>query len=291
MADLPRFKNVAVHRLTPDSLIVRWTLAPHSWPMEDIAFVIFRGATPQGPWEEIAKIDDGIHSYLDADVYAPVVHRNYYYVVRFVSKSGNGYVDSSWADCGPDPDHIATELIRKRLVWLMTRGKLVGAVLTRKTWGAPCSVCYNAQRMVATNADCPNCHGVGYTGGYLQPFYTPCSIGYPVREVQSAGPVEFEAATTVAEIGYLPVTNPQDVFVDVRNNVRYTINRVSLRSHQMVPVAQTLTLTRVDEHASLYDIPVPAINPGEYIGSSWDLVYPGSRRWLLKHNFEQGPST
>lgn len=279
---LPAFRFVTVHRPVPDAVLLRWALEPHSWDMSDIAFVIFRASTPQGPWEDVGTAQEGTWTFTDYGVISPFVARQYYYILRAVSKSGKGYKDSSWVATQPEQDHIASELIRKKLLYLTTRGGSQAAILIRKTWGARCSRCLNYQKMQASDPDCPNCYGTGYTAGYTPPVYLPALLNPAKKAIVDAG-VIFEPRQTYAEVGYMPLVHPDDLFVDVRQNIRYTIKDVQPFMHRNVTVAQTLTLTIIDESDIRYALPVPSVNENDYTGRSWDLVQPRKTDWMLKN--------
>lgn len=250
--------------------------------MADLRFVIFRAEAPQGPWEEIGMAEEGSWAFTDYELHAPTVLRSYYHIVRCVSKTERKYVDSSWVDSKPEQDHIATELIRKKMIYLMTRGGCQAAIMAKKTWGANCSRCYNHEKMSATDPDCPNCFGSGYTGGYLHPVYLPAIINPPKKSVV-ASQIVFDPRQIYAEIGYMPVVNPDDVFTDVKQNIRYKVKEVAPYTHRLVTVSQTLLLMRIDENDNLYSLSVPEINPHNYAGRAWDLVQPRNKNWMNRN--------
>jgi len=263
-------------------MMLRWALNPHDWPQTDLVFVIFRSQSPQGPWEEVGFVEEGVWVYTDFAIYSPAVLRNFYYIVRCASRAGKGYVDSTWVNAQPEQDNVATEMIRKKMVFLYTRGGSQAAVLCAKTWGSACSRCYNYEKMQATDPDCPNCFGTGYTGGYVKPVYVPAIINPPRKSVVAAGLV-YSPRNIYAEIGYMPLTNEGDLFVDVKQNVRYTVKEVQPYSHRLVTVSQTLVLNRLEENDNVYSIPVPEVNPNSYAGRAWDLVQPRKKEWMLRN--------
>lgn len=282
MPTFPTFRFVTVHRPIPDALTLRWALVPHDWPMDDLKFVIFRAETPQGPWEEIGLAEEGAWAFTDYALHAPTVLRSYYHIVRCLSKTERKYVDSSWVDSKAEQDHIATELIRKKMIYLMTRGGCQAALMAKKTWGSNCSRCYSNEKMSATDPDCPNCFGTGFTGGYLHPVYLPAIINPPKKSVV-ASQIVFDPRQIYAEVGYMPVVNPDDVFTDVKQNIRYKVKEVSPYTHRLVTVSQTLLLMRIDENDNLYSLPVPEINPHNYAGRAWDLVQPRNKNWMNRN--------
>lgn len=250
--------------------------------MGDIAFAIYRSESPQGPWEELGLAEEGAWAFTDYTLHAPTVLRSYYHVVRCLSKSGKGYRDSLWVDSKPEQDHIATELIRKKMIYLMTRGGCQAALMAKKTWGAACARCYNYEKMLAQDPDCPNCFGTGFTGGYLKPVYVPAIINPPKKSV-IASSIVYDPRQIYAEIGYMPIVNPDDVFTDVKQNIRYKVKEVAPYTHRLVTVTQTLLLMRIDENDNLYSIAIPEINPNSYAGRAWDLVQPRNPNWMNRN--------
>ena len=275
--NFPRFRHVTVTRPGPGAALVRWSVLPHSWDTADMAYLLFRSNSPEGPWEYVGTAPDGMMQYTDYGVQSMNVSRNYYFIVRVVSKSQQGFRDSPVANPGHDPDGIAYELVRKKLTFLTVRSGVAGAFLIRKSWGAKCSRCYSRERMLPTDPDCPDCFGTGYSGGYLlPPVYTPTLINPPKQAVVEAG-IKYEAFSIYVEIANVPYINPDDIFVDMQSNIRYRVENVGSAAHRGFVVSQVAQLNRVDEHDVLYTIPVP-LPPGSAVEQSWDLMnrmFPG----------------
>jgi hypothetical protein len=168
-----------------------------------------------------------------------------------------------------DPDHIALEMIRKKYLYLRARGGVHGAVLVKKRYGAKC-VCWDDGRGLSTDADCPFCYGVGYTGGYLAPTYVPF-VHNPGSRNYLAGPggARYDNSATVFEIPNEPLLAPDDIFIDRVQNTRYKVDRVEPRSHRGYTVAQVVYVTRLDDMSAVYNIPItePA---AIYTGRSFD---------------------
>lgn len=270
MVDFPTFRHVVVLRPNGRILGVHWALNPHSWPHEDLRFVIFRSNSPTGPWDEVGVADEGRFDYTDSDVSGAAVHRSYYYIVRCASVSGKGYSDSPIQRLEHDLDNIAIEMIRKKNLFLTVRGGVSIAVIPRRSFGPKCSRCYNVERGVAEDPDCPVCYGTGFSGGYLNPVYVPGLLNPPKEAIIEAG-LKYEPFQIYIEIANWPMLHPRDVIVDRRMGIRYRVDQVSPFTHRMAPISQSAMLLRVDENDVLYDLPIPAA-PRSLDARSWDLV-------------------
>lgn len=280
--DFPEFRSVTVFRPNGRMLGLHWSLRPHAWDMTDLAFVVFRSTGPTGPWEEIGVAEPGRFEFTDTDVVGAGIHRSYYFIVRCASVSQQGYSDSPVRRLEHDPDHIALEMIRKKNLFLLARGGIAGAVVPRKSWGAKCSRCYNYERGLPEDPDCPICYGTGFTGGYLNPVLIPMLFNPPRMAIVNAG-LKYEPHQIYVELANWPIAYPHDVVVDRVMNIRYRIDQVTPTSHRMHIVSQVAMLLRVDENDVLYDLPIPGAEK-KLEARSWDLVTRGDPHEVLRNS-------
>lgn len=278
MFDL-KFRFVTAARYAPGACIVRWSVFPHAHPRTDTRFSIFRSSSPAGPWELVEEDRDSFQ-YVDYGVYSPVISRPYYYKIRAASATGHGFIDSAPTPALPESDNIAQEMIRKKLTFMLVKTGGPIAALIRKTWGPNCNRCYNHQRQVASDPNCPDCYGTGYTGGYLSPYYTPAIMNPPKKAIVSAG-IEYDVSKTYIEVASVPVLGPDDVIIDIRNNIRYGISEVTPAWHRQALVSQVCTINRLDENSTVYAIPVQGPGSVEY-GHGWDLLGEANMHDTLK---------
>jgi hypothetical protein len=255
---------VTVRNPNHDALVVRWALMPSNYPMQRVAFEILRSSSPTGPWDVIGEAEEGAFHYADYDVIDVTSYRNYYYIVRMADKFGAGYVDSKPQHLGHDPDGIALGMIRKKNVFLRAKSGVPMAVLVRKTWGAKCSRCWDPVTMLPTDADCTECLGTGFVGGYLNPVLVP---GLGNKYVKSAA----DADSTIFEIANDPELSPKDIIVDRVNNKRYEVMSVQPTAHRMYTVCQLVTVTKIDGNSVVYNIPIPETLESKR-GRSHDMV-------------------
>ena len=271
--DLPEFRSLTVIRPNGRVLGLHWSLRPHAWDPSDLRFVVFRSTGPEGPWEEVGVAEQGRYDFTDLDVVGAGIHRSYYYIVRCASVSGKGFSDSPVRRLEHDPDHIALEMIRKKNLFLTVRSGIAAAVLPRKSWGAKCPRCYNRERGLPEDADCPVCYGTGYSGGFLNPILVPALFNPPRMALLAAG-LKYEPNQIYVEVSNWPLLYAHDVLVDRTMNIRYRVDQVTPTSHRMHVVSQVALLLRVDDNDVLYDLPIPG--PEHKLEArSWDLVTRG----------------
>lgn len=269
--ELPRFKTVHVRCQRQDSLLIRWQLEPTAYKLEDADFEIFRSMSTAGPWDLIGTAETGMFHFYDLEIEGPHSFRNYYYIVRLADKTGRGFRDSGVENLSHDPDNLALELVRKKNVYLTVRGGIRGAVLVRKRWGAKCSRCWNDERQLPTDADCPICYGTGYAGGYCKPVPVPAGIIGPDSKEYAETVGTIEISQSAFEISNQPLLQPDDVFVDVTLNCRYFVKKVTGFTRRGYIVSQILTCTRLDDNAAVYQIDIPE-SFASMRGQSFDLV-------------------
>lgn len=270
--DFPEFRTVLVFAPAEGILTVRWSLQPTAYPLEDIVFEVFRSNGPTGPWDQMGTCPTGRYEYTDYNAPGAYILRTFYYIVRIASISGRGFRDSEPKILEHDPDPIALELIRKKNLGLTVKNGVAFAVLARKTWGSKCSRCWSRERLVATDADCPECFGTGYPGGYMNPVYVPGLMNPPKKMIIEAG-IQFEPTKIYAELSNHPVLAPDDLIVDRRLNVRYTVVDVTETMRLGHVISQIPTLLRVDQNSIVNTIRIPE-PPEAAFGRSYSMVSP-----------------
>jgi hypothetical protein len=254
-ADFPDFRVTTCQRIGPDMVTIRWAIQPTAWDLTDLAFLVFRSYSHAGPWDWLAEMESGLWTYHDAEAHGAGTYRDPYYIIRICSKTSKGYRDSRPIRSEHNPDHIAIDMVRKKLLFMEHRG-IPAAALIKRRQGTNCGRCYNQQQQDATDAQCPECFGTGFSGGYYTPVLIPCATSLPERALQM-GPVELESGQVGWETANWPTLNHGDLIVDRQMNIRYRIDRVHPTSHRQHLISQILVMTRIDEMDIAHTIPVP----------------------------------
>lgn len=251
--DFPCFRQVLIFNPAESVLNIRWSLWPTNYDLDKITFEIFRSNSPTGPWDYLGSVSGGRFEYTDYKAPGAFTIRTFYYIVRISTDAY--YRDSKPTILTHDPDPIAQEMIRKKNLSLVVKNGIPLAVLLKKTWGPKCSRCWHSERLAATDADCPECFGTGYSGGYMNPVYLPGSVNLPEKMVANAQ-ISYEPANIYAEISNHPIAEEGMVVVDQRLNVRYRVGEVNQTTHRGYVISQILTLTRLDTNSIVNTIPV-----------------------------------
>ncbi len=268
----PDFRMVTVRNPTADSLLVRWAIVPTSYDMGQIVFEILRSNGPRGPWSLIGESAQGSFHYVDSIPMGLQSFRSYYYRVRAADISGKGYRDSVVASLDHDADNIALGMIRKKNVFLRTRGGISAAVLLRKRWGPKCSRCFDEVRQLPRDADCKVCFGTGFTGGYQTPVFVHAALfNQALKTYVTFNDARYDAANSTLELANLPVLSPDDIVVDRVVNARYIVKEVTPFTHRMYTVCQYVKVVRKDDNDVVYTIPIPEDLPSIQ-GKSYDLA-------------------
>ena len=268
----PDFRMVIVRAPTGDSLLVRWAILPTSYDMANIAFEILRSNGPSGPWVVAGMAEEGAFHFVDYLPMGVQSMRAYYYRVRVADKTGKGYRDSEVKSLDHDADHIALGMVRKKNVFLRCRGGVSAAVLLRKRWGPKCSRCWDSVRMLPKDADCKECYGTGFTGGYLTPVFVPAALfNSAIRAYISFNDARYDTANSNLELANLPIVAPDDVIIDRAVNTRYIVKETTPFTHRMVTVCQNVKVVRKDDNDVIYSYPIPE-DSASLRGKSYDLM-------------------
>lgn len=267
----PQFRSVSVFRPAPGTAAIKWVLHPHGWDTGDLAFGVYRSNNPLGPWDFVGEPDEGSMVFTDYNVQSMNTSRNYYYVVRALSKTGKGYRDSTPSNAGHDPDNIALELVRKKMLSLTVKNGIAGAVLLKRSWGPKCSRCYSKERGLAADPDCHECFGTSFVGGYIEPpVYVPTLFNPPKQAVVDAG-LKYEAWSVFIELANYPFLSVDDLWVDRQSNIRYKVENIGLTTRRGFIISQIAQLNRVDENDAVYTIPI-TLPEHSMAERSWDLI-------------------
>lgn len=266
-SDFPSFRFVLVRRPVPGQLMVRWAMNPHAYPMSRVRFELFRSQSPGGPWDLLPLPEMGATHFYDELIQGADHHAPQYYVVRAADVEGAGFRDSDVSWLTHDADNIAMDMIRKKRVFLRTRGGVPIAVLKKKRWGAKCGRCWDPIKKLPQDPDCLECFGTGYSGGFLNPVLSFALMQPPRKSVIAAG-VEYHEGSLYIEMAPDPYVDRGDVLVDRVLNARFRVDTVQQATHRMHLVSQVCTLVRLDEKDPVYNISVEEPDAA-LIGESW----------------------
>lgn len=148
----------------------------------------------------------------------------------------------------------AKEIIRRKNLILRKRGLPV-FFLKKKTYGQPCTSCYDELTGAQVTGNCSVCYNTGFIGGY----YSPVSLKAFLTQTPDINVVnrfgEFNPGQMVFSIASYPELSVNDVVVDHQNR-RWWINQIRNVSYRGYIVSQDATMSLVDHNDVIYDFAV-----------------------------------
>jgi hypothetical protein len=171
--------------------------------------------------------------YLVDDVQRVYGHTQWtHYRVRLETPVGVYYSDpiSCWGNLDNRHWRLMREVTRKELLLLRKESGQEGYLLKRRISGTPCAACISYMTDEVTNAQCPECYGTGFEGGYYAPLgcvyanLTPSGRHEQLDRQQTRGSVNETVAT--ARMLAAPQLSANDVWVDRDTDFRWNIHQV-----------------------------------------------------------------
>jgi hypothetical protein len=156
----------------------------------------------------------------------------------------------------------AREICRQAYQRLRLETGRPGWLLKRKQfWGPLCETCGRETTGSNTNSQCPECYGVGITGGYYEPFPMTLEFGrYGIEAVDepSGG---YRQHNDILAVNF-PRIDPLDVWIDKLSDRRFAIQpRIeTVTSHRGIPLVVGLRLSPIETKDVVYTIARPSTN-------------------------------
>jgi hypothetical protein len=248
----------------PSKVYIQW-IYRLATVVSGYTFSIYRSGSSEGPWELLnAEPLVDVYNFVDTTVTSarnsktPSLYsytRNIYYRVDIAGPEGT-YTNIHEIEAFTDRRRrgMINKLRRDAYVMLKKGNGTEAAILKRKWWGTSCTCI--SKTGIPTRTHCSLCQGTGIISGYWDPVYT-----YMSRSVSSKDePID---TTGVSESNYLtaiaidlPLINPRDVIVFLRDNKRYVVDRVTNTEIQTVTVHQEMTISELGHNSIEYNIKV-----------------------------------
>jgi hypothetical protein len=153
------------------------------------------------------------------------------------------------------------ELVRKETLRLSRQNVgNQGYLLKAMRAGTPCNFCTDNDTQEQTDANCPNCFGQRFSGGYYTAsanfYYDRQPMGRYQHDDINRGIVD-DSTVTKARVIAFPFLSSYDVVVDLTSDLRFYIHDVkSLYELRSVPVVQEVTLKQIPFSNIIYTFPV-----------------------------------
>ena len=251
---------ITVQHLKHDNKVsIKWRMNPE---LNIMGYNIFRGRTPQGPWNQINKTLISSLEYFD------VIPRDYninsYYCVQAVNDQ---FVMSDLSlpervqvllEKIEHIDRAVMEIRRRNELTINFRGEECD--LYQKMYeGVRCQCATGSEFKPVAKDGCPICYGTSYVGGY----YPPQRIKVSIELAQIKQTIE-KYGLTVSDTPkgwtlWEPIIHDRDVLV-MDDNVRYVVLSVKLAQGKGREVThQNFDLQKLDPSDAMYALSRPSM--------------------------------
>lgn len=254
----------------PFGYFVQWTIDSldpgESGPFK---FSLYRSGA-EGPWERLFEGQDQ-YSYFDKfnaipstlnelqpngmRLFADPVYR-----IDCTLPSGKSLTASDQVK-PQDPDRKMSQYLRKiqrdfRLS-LKFNGTRV-ALLKKRRWGVRCLKCFDRRTKEVIRANCRECWGTGFIGGYWDPFITYGRSG--ISATGSASPItpmqRMDAASCTFWLPDHPSLEGDDIVIRLADQRRFRVDQQIETQIQLHPAHQEVNCEMIPDDNILYRLPV-----------------------------------
>lgn len=148
-----------------EGAVVRWAYCGTSATQ----FLVYRAKSEIGPWDKVGAASEDAWGMIDPFPELYGMLRDTWYKVVATIDTGDEESKPFRIDGGiPKRDLLyGREMIRATRLSMVKGNGVRGLLYRRRRWGATCSSCGSAQLGTTTRANCTECFGTGYSGGYF----------------------------------------------------------------------------------------------------------------------------
>lgn len=246
----------------PRGQFIQWTVRDAT-ESGDYRCTLARAGSVEGPWEPILVDAVSQYAVLDDFTRTPTEPRftppnlltfvdRLYYRITVTTPSGQVLTDTREtgpSSAAPTPPALKMEQTRRHLQFEFRRGvRYTGApvrLYKRRQWGTRCPRCYDPRSKQVMRADCRDCWGTSFTGGYWAPYDTYAVRSSLATSVVSGVEQKAEGSRAQIILPDLPQLEPEDIIVSLQDQRRFVVK------HQRQP---ELRLRGVQQIADSYEL-------------------------------------
>lgn len=237
-----------------------WDLGPTYDDLNDFDVYVLRSEAEFGPYEVLTPAMRGAERYRDSLLSG--YHSRYtrlYYRVRVVERiSGNTaeFPSSGGTSLSATPDLIAIEMARQESIKLQEfSGRRVWVYPRRKT-GQRCPVCYDRVTGRQMRADCINCYGTTWVGGYHPPIAVYAQIQSSMDVTVRTPTSVHEVQDTLLKLSNYPELDNKDLIVELENKRWVVGDRINKIQKGRATIRQEAPISLVPSGDIEYRVPV-----------------------------------
>ena len=247
--------NIRTYPQYPRKIIISWEVGGDlPYPL---GINIFRSGSKEGPFEKLnSSIITGFY-YEDFFTKPLSKISDIYYKLEFIAPTEDPQFTEPFAVI-PSPRLSRSYFIARRMdqkygIEYKAHSGVDFSIYKRKHWGTRCTKCYNPVTESATKANCLDCFGTTFEGGYWDPVKTLGKVEPLVKTQTLQGDLNFsEDITSSLSLRAFPLVKKGDFVVEESSNRRWYIHTVQLTEHGRFPVKQTCEIRLIEKNSILY---------------------------------------
>lgn len=230
---------------------IQWKLS--EYPV-GYSTIIERSSSPNGPWNEVGRVDISTIVFEDETVQSwRGIFHEFFYRIRVEDDAANTVVASIATDARGVADKYTAEIIRQHELKLYGVNGHPGfygaymAVFKRVRLGTECNYCRSANGAKGVVAYCTQCQGTGYLEGYANPIiarFQSLSGDTWTKQISTIGETE-EMANPFWTAAF-PAIDPGDIMVEKGTTRRWLVLSVELSRPNGVVTSQRLNCSLMD---------------------------------------------
>lgn len=252
----------------PKGQLVQWSLRGADEPGV-YTFTVERSGGPEGPWtmilleagDQYAVLDKfdqtSTGSMFERPNQLTLFDVAYY---RVTATSPSGERASFTQETGPQSaDRKMQQYLRKTQRDFRLSLRFNGthcAILKRPLWGPRCAKCFDPKTKTIVRAECRECWGTSFQGGYWAPFYTPVRRGAPQSSTTPSPQQTSDGNQLRFWLPDFPLVVKYDVLVSFRDQKRFLIEGQSQTEIQLAAVHQLVDCVELPHDHLIYRFPI-----------------------------------
>jgi hypothetical protein len=236
--------NPLVRSLSPQHNELSWEIENTTQDPWDYTFQIFRSEGQEGQWDQLTGTFTDRYYYIDTRIPKYRMSRHLFYKIEIVKRSDSSSSESEvFSREGPTNKYAAAIARQERLLFKKFMGQRV-LILPIKTFGFECG-CYDKVAGKRLKADCLQCYGTGFVGGYMNAIETYAQVNAePYKIVPAQGAETEPRANNIIATNY-PLIKPYDLIVQPDLNYRWRVAVVAPTRLGGALVHQNLTVSGI----------------------------------------------
>jgi len=233
-----------------------WEVSPSFSGPGPWTFVVQRGETEEGPWEDVSPVLSGVSAWSDSGRFVVPKDPVLYYRVEMTAGSSR-YTSSVVQPYGVVNKReflLIRNMRRQELLQMKQMTGVPGCYYSKAIFGPKCETCTDFVNGDSFSTDCEDCFGTGKTPGYHGPYccwFKP-SVSQRDKGMKNNRDVSENYGFTFRFLGTPPLKK-DDVIVDSTQGKAYYVGAVqSVAEMRRVPIVQLAGVREIPTSSPLY---------------------------------------